>query len=244
MRSVFLVLFLLVLCVMAAGLVREYIYKSTTMTWSEARLYCRQNYVDLATITTAEENQRIMAASGKSFWTGYCWIGLYRSSQKTNTWWWSDGEMATYFNWGSTESNNPQEGMNCVALLFSGWINTTCLNPYPFFCYRTLILVQESMTWEEALQHCRTFHTDLYCPISNTQINLVDLETAETQTLSVWMGLRFLDGQWFWLNGWPVQNLGLLPSCPAQQYRCGARSTETQVWENRDCNEKLNFLCY
>lgn len=246
MMSGFFTLFWLSLCVMAAGLVREYTFYTSSKgsSWSEAQQLCRINYVDLATITTEEENQRVMEASQESYFFRYYWIGLYGTLTGSGSWLWSDGELPNYFDWGSKEPNNPRQDENCVAISSSGWIPTNCSNDYSFSCYRRLILVQENKTWEEALQYCRTHHTDLYCPISDTKLNLVDLESTEAQSVSVWTGLRFLDGEWFWLNKWRVQSLELLQACPAQQYRCGARSTDTHEWENRDCNEKLNFICY
>lgn len=239
MRSLFFILFLQAVCVMAAGLLREYIYSPTKMIWPNAQIYCRQNYMDLATITTAEENDRAMNASGMTPF----WIGLKRTKANSTTWKWSDGELATYFTW-EVHDNNSQTDQMCVAVISGSWHGVNCSKSYHPLCYRNLILVKENKTWEEALQHCRTYYTDLYCPISKTQLYLAGLEAKETQTLRVWTGLRFLDGVWFWLNRWSVQSLEPLPSCPSHNYRCGALDPEMHVWKNRGCDEKLNFLCY
>lgn len=60
MKSFFIILVPLLLCGTSVGLFRNYtlIYKS--IKWSEAQRYCRQNYTDLATITTAEEQNRLV----------------------------------------------------------------------------------------------------------------------------------------------------------------------------------------
>lgn len=108
----------------------------------------------------------------------------------------------------------------------------------------TPILVKENKTWEEALQYCRAYHTQLACPTSDTQLLLDENETAPSQTVSVWMGLHFLDGKWIWVNGQLVGSLVSLPSCPVHRYRCGARNTSSHLWENADCLNKLNFICY
>ena len=105
-------------------------------------------------------------------------------------------------------------------------------------------MVKENKTWEEAYEHCRAQYTGLAFLSSVTQLNLAKKETNETQTVSVWTGLRFLAGEWLWVNGKPLGSLVSLPSCPAEPYRCGARNSKMDIWENRDCEEKLNFLCY
>ncbi|TSR51432.1 hypothetical protein Baya_11759 [Bagarius yarrelli] len=87
------------------------------------------------------------------------------------------------------------------------------------------------------------FYTDLYSPSPYGLIHLSEEDITYPQTVSVWMGLRFLDGRWFWLNRQSV-SIASLPSCPVAKYRCGAQNIKTSVWENRDCNEKMNFLCY
>uniref|UniRef100_A0A672PGP5 C-type lectin domain-containing protein n=1 Tax=Sinocyclocheilus grahami TaxID=75366 RepID=A0A672PGP5_SINGR len=65
-----------------------------------------------------------------------------------------------------------------------------------------------------------------------------------TSTDRVWTGLRFLNGAWNWLNMANVPAfIFSLPSCPPEPNRCGARNIKTEQWENRDCEEKLNFIC-
>lgn len=63
-----------------------------------------------------------------------------------------------------------------------------------------------------------------------------------SQTLNVWTGVRFMDGSWFWVNQDPLENMFSAPSCPLMPFHCGALKAGDDVWENRDCNEKMNFL--
>ncbi|KAK7166147.1 hypothetical protein R3I93_006047 [Phoxinus phoxinus] len=115
----------------------------------------------------------------------------------------------------------------------------SCTSTHPFFCSKNLILVQEKNTWEEALEYCRFRYVDLAYLDYNVMLNLSD-----AQTESVWTGLRFLAGKWFWVSKENVEtNIGL-PSCPHEPYRCGAYNSQNAGWENRDCEEKLNFLCF
>ncbi|KAG7332889.1 hypothetical protein KOW79_003024 [Hemibagrus wyckioides] len=68
--------------------------------------------------------------------------------------------------------------------------------------------------------------------------------TVEMETESVWTGLRFVNGQWFWVSGEQPRSLVSMPSCPVQSYSCGALNTMTNTLNNQNCNERLNFICY
>ncbi|KAG7330729.1 hypothetical protein KOW79_004698 [Hemibagrus wyckioides] len=108
---------------------------------------------------------------------------------------------------------------------------------------RNWVLVKEKKTWEEAQEYCRMNYNVLASQTSAMQ-ELAKIEAGQSETVSVWLGLRFLDGKWFWLNKESPNSSVSLPPCPAQNYHCGARNIYTQAWENRHCNEKLNFICY
>ncbi|KAK2860875.1 hypothetical protein Q7C36_005041 [Tachysurus vachellii] len=234
-----LVLFLL-LCSMAGCQKREYIYINTQMTWFSAQSYCRENYVDLATITSAEENQRLVVPAVG----GNVWIGLNRTVAGVKTWQWSDGESTHFFKWLPNQPDNWFSVESCVCFSSSGWNDMDCERTLPFFCSWRFVLVKEYMTWTEALDYCRTYYTGLASPISENQLSLARTATTGTQTASMWTGLRFVNGRWVSVSSTPLGSLVSLPSCPVPRYRCGARNTNTNLWENRDCDEKLNFLCY
>ncbi|KAK2849637.1 hypothetical protein Q7C36_008420 [Tachysurus vachellii] len=105
-----------------------------------------------------------------------------------------------------------------------------------------LILVKEQKTWEEALQYCRMNYTTLAYNIFDTQLLLP--ETAAAESISVWIGLRLVNGEWMWVNRVQVKSLDSLPSCVVPRRRCVAYDINTHTYENRDCSEKLNFLCF
>ncbi|KAL0203548.1 hypothetical protein M9458_001566, partial [Cirrhinus mrigala] len=55
---------------------------------------------------------------------------------------------------------------------------------------------------------------DLATITTERQLQLMKTETRQSQTESVWTGLRNLVGQWFWVNN---KTLGIetsLPECP------------------------------
>lgn len=241
MKSSFV--FFLLLCGMAECQIRRYIYISEKMNWLSAQRYCREKYTDLATITTDAENRRLMNASSGVI-SSDSWIGLNRTAPGSERWQWSDGESPHFFQWLTGQPNNFNGIQNCVKVESEGWNDYECSASYPFYCSWRFVLVKDSKTWEEALEYCRTYYTGLASPVSPEQLALAENAIAQTQTVSVWIGVRFVNGQWVCVNMAPLGSLVLLPSCPAPSYRCGAHNTSTNIWENRDCNEKLNFLCY
>ncbi|XP_034544276.1 secretory phospholipase A2 receptor-like [Notolabrus celidotus] len=109
-------------------------------------------------------------------------------------------------------------------------------------------LGRRSKTWEEALEHCRETHTDLTSLHSETGTKHV-LRRMKHNNIAepVWIGLHFLGDRWLWVDGdplvyeaWPKGG-DQDHQCPIRK-RCGALTKEG-VWENRDCQEKLNFIC-
>ncbi|XP_026999956.1 macrophage mannose receptor 1-like [Tachysurus fulvidraco] len=173
------------------------------------------------------------------------WIGLRKNKGETSFTQWSDGSVLGFSKWKSGQPDNLQQE-DCV-LMSSEWENQDCSNLYNFFCYTwvpQLIVVQEKKNWEEALVYCRMQYTDLVSLTSATDHFLVNSKSMEFWTPTFWTSLRFMDGSWFWVNDNSLPRPTSLPSRPAKPFRCGARNIATSIWENRDCEEKMNFICY
>ncbi|KAF7699336.1 C-type mannose receptor 2 [Silurus meridionalis] len=232
--SVFLLLFL---GGIAETLRRDYVYVPKRVTWTEAQRYCTQNYGGLATITADEQN---WIPLGIENFTD-AWIGLIRSPVNTNIWLWYNRQPSVYFKWCPNQPNNYNNAQNCVVLTPCGWNDLECRNPQSFFCNNvSAILVKEEKTWEEAREFCRTHYTGL---ASMSKLHLPGNDPKQIPDDSVWTGLRFLNGNWTWMSG---ELLGIPESltCTPQLYSCGAYNVSNNVWESRNCYEKLNFYCY
>ncbi|KAL6478740.1 hypothetical protein MHYP_G00121730 [Metynnis hypsauchen] len=90
---------------------------------------------------------------------------------------------------------------------------------------------EENKTWEEAYEYCRAHYTGLAFLSSETQLNLAKKETKETQTVSVWTGLRFLVGEWLWVNGEPLgSRWGAWSHWPHFQQNPSIVELETPRW--------------
>ncbi|XP_017320128.1 macrophage mannose receptor 1 [Ictalurus punctatus] len=223
------------------GLIREYIDTQLSMNWTDAQNYCANVYRGLAVVTSKEEYQRLREVAGSD---GSGWIGMYRSVRNSSVWLWSDGKEYSYFLWMTGQPNNINKTQDCVLSNPRGWNDYFCWDVLPFYCYRFIILVEEKKTWELALDYCRTHYKDMASPVSESQLQLAEQEAVQNQMDRVWTGMRFLDGNWYWVNGKQLDSTASVPPCPASPYRCGARNVKTHVWENRQCGEQLPFLCF
>ncbi|KAK2853458.1 hypothetical protein Q5P01_006119 [Channa striata] len=246
-----IIVFMLPLFIQTSGQNRIYIYVPGTVTMSEAKQYCRDHYTDVATFRSQAD---IDALPAQSCIDGRCWIGLERNMNNTSDWHWSDGDEAIFRNWYSGEPNGLTKQENCVMMLTSLWYDISCNDICPFLCYEDEpILVQETKTWEDALEHCRNLHLD---PFSQSNffkhvydllhIRSADLNTTATkavvdaQTQEVWIGLRFLAGKWLWLDGTPLSNQ--LDVCPAAGNNCGTVA-KTGELKFSNCSDKRMFFC-
>ncbi|GAA6082887.1 macrophage mannose receptor 1-like [Tachysurus ichikawai] len=176
----------------------------------------------------------------------YGWIGLRKGEGEASFTQWTDGTALGFSKWKSGEPDNLQND-DCV-FTTSEWENQDCTKLNSFFCYTwvpKMIVVQEMMTWEEALVYCRKQYTDLVSLSSAIDYFVLNSKSMEILTSTFWTSLRFMDGSWFWVNYYLFYKLSTpLPSCPAKPFRCGVWNINAGVWENRDCEEKMNFICY
>lgn len=238
MEKIFL-FFLLIFHGGFSAVTRVHIHVNEGKTWKEAQSYCRQNYKDLSTISSTEENLRLRTMLGAT--NNHAWIGMYRNGTELDQFIWSDGDLQTnFYQWKVGQPDGKRNNQHCVEVDGTGWADFGCDNVLPFFCYLTL--ERDNKTWEEAMAHCRDHYTDLASLTTNEQLQL--LKNNLMGETSIWVGLRFVAGQWYWLNSESVEIKMSLPECPEEPYSCGALNISTKQWENRDCEEKIHFLCY
>ncbi|XP_014878439.1 uncharacterized protein LOC106940263 isoform X2 [Poecilia latipinna] len=108
----------------------SYVLSSISLTWTEAQKFCRENYVDLASVRNQTENDIIRTLIGSST----VWIGLYREKL------WSDSSDSLFRYWADGEPNNPS-GDQCVAGSFNDsgrWSDESCSLSLPFVCYKPI----------------------------------------------------------------------------------------------------------
>ena len=103
------------------------------MNWSDAQRYCRENYIDLATVRNDAENQEVLnlVPSGQ-----YAWIGLYREAHNSIFYNWSDGSVYSFTKWdGSVSASLNKVNMMCGVQESKEWALKSCEERFPFVCY-------------------------------------------------------------------------------------------------------------
>ncbi|XP_061566170.1 tenascin-like [Cololabis saira] len=100
-----------------------------SLSWTDSQKYCRENYVDLASIRNQNENTIITnLANGARVW-----IGLYGQRQ------WSDGSHSLFQHWATGQPSSNAE--QCIAAGFSDsgrWSDEDCSLTFPAICYTTV----------------------------------------------------------------------------------------------------------
>ena len=95
----------------------EYHYYNQTLSWSDARSFCRVKHSDLATVTSREEAQ-LLAKTAAS--RGDAWIGLRLNGPAR--WLWSDGRGALSSSYWLAGEPNPSDcSPDCCAEMTGGW---------------------------------------------------------------------------------------------------------------------------
>ncbi|KAL6491168.1 hypothetical protein MHYP_G00015130 [Metynnis hypsauchen] len=242
---------------------RQFYVVNEHKTWTDAQNYCREKFIDLATIESQEEmNAVITALKGKK---KKFWIGLKQKDiHDTTSWIWSDGSNSSYRNWNTGEPNFGRHEM-CVELWHDAayrWNDAGCHNHRnPFICYTNisthpqeeipLILINETKTWREALRYCRVKHVDLVSVHTEEIQHWVEAVIKTASTANVWMGLRHTCtlSFWFWVSGesicyqnWAPGNGTGVEDCSGGE-RTGAVQSGSKKWVSLPEDQRLNFIC-
>ncbi|XP_040909775.1 putative C-type lectin domain family 20 member A [Toxotes jaculatrix] len=234
------ILLLLAQSTLSLGTTREYHLVQLLKNWTEAQSYCREHFVDLATIETAEEWDRVKTIFNSS--GQRAWIGLYND---VKDWKWSLND--TYLDrevgdWLGSQVDNYQGLEWCVEMQDTGALNdVSCSYLRRSMCYdestNEHIPVIEPMTWVSAQQNCRDKYTDLTSIRDEQEKEKI---RSMISGYSYWIGLHRLGWTWsdpsdsslhFWLNTEPSGG----------QESCVWASPEG--WADHPCDVKYPFIC-
>ncbi|KAG9278353.1 macrophage mannose receptor 1-like [Astyanax mexicanus] len=213
---------------------------------SEARAACRENYTDLVTVCSEEENTALinlintrLPADSKVL------FGLQRSQFSSK---WSNGDEVTFSALTGSCGLKP-----CCAAMKTdaSWESPLCTERRNFMCYKqdqtdltfSYHLITENKTWYEAQSYCRKNYTDLVSIRDQEQNEAVKIAGMKTSDF-FWIGL--LRDDWEWTDGGrsAYRNWG---DC---QPRSSTLSNFTQLkvngkWETVPCsNNAPAALCY
>ncbi|KAB5523258.1 hypothetical protein PHYPO_G00150430 [Pangasianodon hypophthalmus] len=233
----------------------RYHFVNESKNWSEAQIYCREKYTDLATINNMEEMKKLNHTL-KTETAERAWIGLQREG--TGEWQWSladqtfyrDGD--TYRNWRSTEPNNCKKNEFCVQLImnYGSWNDEQCNEKRPFVCYEEndtntnrYKLINETKTWYDAQTYCREKYIDLVSVRNQTENEEIWRVSQNSTNEDVWIGL--FNNSWKWSDQSNSSFRYWSSNKPSGHLNCTAVSvSEQHYWSNVNCKEKLPFICH
>ncbi|KAG1969115.1 hypothetical protein F2P79_001322 [Pimephales promelas] len=104
-----------------------FIITETALTWRDAQSYCRKQHTDLASISSAEQQNLIGNNAGS------LWIGLFKDS-----WEWSDRWNLSFRNWAAGQPSQSSGSGDCVGMATTDtgkWAQYSCDLQQPFICY-------------------------------------------------------------------------------------------------------------
>ncbi|XP_077077870.1 macrophage mannose receptor 1-like isoform X1 [Siphateles boraxobius] len=104
-----------------------FIITETAMTWRDAQSYCRKQHTDLASISSAEQ-QNLISNNESSLW-----IGLFLDS-----WEWSDRWNLSFRNWAAGQPSQSSGSGDCVGMSTTNsgkWAQYSCDLQHPFICH-------------------------------------------------------------------------------------------------------------
>ncbi|KAL7880783.1 hypothetical protein SRHO_G00030370 [Serrasalmus rhombeus] len=223
--------------------------------WIDAQNYCREKFTDLVTIESKQEMEAVKAVLKRT--RGNFWIGLKQKDENDKiNWIWSDGSKSSYRYWNKGEPNFGV-GQMCVELRQDSeykWNDAGCQLSNPFICYTmtSLILIDQTKTWWEALSYCKEKHVNLVSVHTERIQHWVETAvTKNASTANVWMGLRHTRvlSIWFWVSGesmcyenWAPGNGTEVEDCSGGE-RSGAVQSGSKQWVSLPEDQRLNFIC-
>ncbi|KAJ0033857.1 hypothetical protein NQD34_000964 [Periophthalmus magnuspinnatus] len=199
------------------GPLGKYIHVQESQTWSVAQSHCQTHYSDLAVVNSQKDHDLLMAGENQDL-TG--WIGLHRDDVNVSLWRWSGEGKMRYQNWAKDQPNNKDGKQSVVQMWSDGkWNDISPGFDLTFYCIK-LSVVKINMSWEEALEHCKT---EQFTGLSCDKPILASNEMEKEEVSLVWIGLRFLGDQWQWVSGAPLES----GSVSSPQPLCNVKLTGT-----------------
>nr|XP_015824299.2 macrophage mannose receptor 1 [Nothobranchius furzeri] len=247
------------LCAVSTVPQRNYHFIYQAKNWTEAQRYCRENFIDLATVADVKDvatlnklaNLNQMFASSNAY---DAWIGLYND---LNSWRWSMSDPSFYQqnenfrNWFFVQPDNHGGDEACAVIngIVGGWADVPCSQNSTSVCMdvsgmdATFYPISIRMNQTQAQSYCREHHTDL-ASVRNSMENqgLVKLIAPSIS----WFGLYRNNWMWsddstFSFTYWNTPNAepsGGKQSCVAANFRSSG------LWEDWMCDIKKIFICY
>ncbi|MEQ2291140.1 hypothetical protein AMECASPLE_010403 [Ameca splendens] len=244
-----------VLC--AASSLTEFHFVNELKNWTEAQMYCREQYTDLVTLSSMENVTTLVNMVDLNTMVydkiqHLAWIGLVNDP---NGWRWSMSDPNFFKNTGDTEFRNwkvgepnYQNSEYCVRIYDDGlWNDISCESYEKSVCAEvngqdvTFVLITSFMTWTAAQTYCRQHHTDLAMARDMSENDRIKQVMPPGQY--AWIGLY--RSPWGWVDGSNFLFTYWKSGEPNNDYeKCViANFDDSGSWENCPCDWKFPFFC-
>ncbi|XP_051570822.1 macrophage mannose receptor 1-like [Myxocyprinus asiaticus] len=253
-QIVYFTLLLTAVFSLSACVSRQYYFVNQKKSCTEAQRYCRENYMDLATLDNKNDIEELMK-SVNSNQVVDVWIGLMKTVNYK--WKWSLGDPvfytqldSQYRNWELSQPNG-SSNEDCVYMNGDGkWHNNYCTNKWSFICYndssKGYVPVLQTMVWRDAQSYCRANHTDLVGVRNQTENQQIQQIMNDCGINKIWIGL-FRD-LWEWSDQSKSSFRNWKPSEPnnINGNENGAVLTVSVNlgWQDWPCDSIHPFVCH
>ncbi|KAA8591522.1 hypothetical protein FQN60_016896, partial [Etheostoma spectabile] len=168
------------------------------MNWTEARLYCQKNHIDLANWNTVDEF--MLADFLLHIEVQQAWIGLLRDPGNASAWRWinvksgkgiSGGDLSQSSYWADGEPSS-----HCAAVKEnSKWYSLSCSDGHGLYCLENgkINYYSKNLTWYSASQYCKTE--------SKGDLATITMRNTNELMRPGWIGLHREAGEtWRWIG--------------------------------------------
>ncbi|XP_041926688.1 C-type mannose receptor 2-like [Alosa sapidissima] len=252
-------------CSLSSSVPRRFHVVKEQKSWTEAQQYCREEFIDLATIDDMTEMEKVKSMIHEAG-AGNAWIGLKQGNSPKWQWSLADRDFyreneTEFRNWASNPPNGGAEE-ECVAMKHANgkWHHNKCIERLPFICYdggnstQPYVLVTEEKNWPDAQRYCREKHTDLASVKNQTENDMIKEVRAGSHVGGAshnngngeaWIGL-FRDG-WEWSDGsnssfryWGTGE----PNFGTGVFCAETLNASRGQWNDVGCHHPRSFICF
>ncbi|KAK2811268.1 hypothetical protein Q5P01_002876 [Channa striata] len=116
---------------------RCFLYVAQPMAWVDAQKHCQSVDANLASIHSKEEHQMIQSVIFTATnVNSEAWIGA-SDAQQENYWFWIDGTLLDYLNWGAGQPDDKRGQQDCMKMNWGDnnlWDDGNCNVSFPSVC--------------------------------------------------------------------------------------------------------------